>query len=82
MNCNSPKKWEYRITHWRTSGVHSLEVDYDVGGDLDDEDSPYFGGEWHEHELLDHIGSEGWELVSVIDHNNYMEYYFKRELEN
>lgn len=74
------KKWEYRVTHWRTSGVNCLQVDYDNGGDLDCEESDYFEGEWGEGELLDHVGSEGWELVSVLDHSNCMEYYFKREL--
>lgn len=76
------KKWEYRITHWRTLGVNCLQVDYDNGGDLDCEESDYFEGEWSEGELLDHIGNEGWELVSVLDHSNYIEYYFKRELAN
>ena len=72
------KKWEYRIVQWN---LKTRIVDYDQGGDLDLEESAYFGGEWSELELLDHLGSEGWELVGVVSSSrSYLEYYFKRPL--
>ena len=70
------KKWEYRIVWW---SLNTRIVAYDQGGDLDIEDTEYFRGEWSELELLDHLGGEGWELVSVPSGSrNYIEYYLKR----